>query len=105
MVLVAPPNAGSPLATKFAGTLGNWCRPISQLSEISESYVNRLGSGHGLEIGVIAGMYDRVVPVANTHLDGERAHIVVKATHNSLLASRRVVALAVTYLSNGHFVL
>jgi hypothetical protein len=103
VVLLAPPNTGTPVARHamfFAGPMRN---PAKDLSDHHDSYVNRLPSLDSIEIGVVAARYDTLVPVANTHLAGQSEHIVLNATHNSLLLSRTAANLTSSFLATGQF--
>ena len=44
-----------------------------------------------------------LVPVVDTHLDGERQHVVLSATHNSLLLSRTAADLALAFIAMRKF--
>lgn len=101
VVLIAPPNSGSPVARIAGRLVGRICQPIAELSDHGTSYVNKLPVHSALDIAVIAGRFDVLIPIANTHLAGEREHIVLNATHNSLLFSRVAASLASSFLSTG----
>jgi hypothetical protein len=103
VVLIAPPNTGTPLA-RFASSLcGGLCRPLSELSNRTGSYVNNLPNLDSLDCGVIAGRFDLLVPESNTHIQGERGHIILNATHNTLLFSRTTATLTKAFLTTGSF--
>lgn len=103
VVLLAPPNSGSPLARLTSTVLGSILPPTRELSDRPLSYVNQLHANSTLEVGVIAARYDLFVPARNTHLVGQRDHQRVMASHNSLLASRKVAQKTVNFLRNGRF--
>jgi hypothetical protein len=68
IVLLAPPNAGSPVARIISKLSGQMIVPALELSDQPGSYVNRIESTNDFEIGVLAAKYDFLVPLANTHL-------------------------------------
>jgi alpha-beta hydrolase superfamily lysophospholipase len=103
LVLLAPPNRGSPVARRASSWLGGIVTPMNELSDASSSFVNQLTRNATLDVGVIAARYDLLVPIANTHLENESAHTVVTATHNSLLISRRASNLTTRFLTSGFF--
>jgi len=103
VVFIAPPNSGTPVARWVSAATWGICRPLLDISSHEDSYVNRLPSEMDAEVGIIAGRYDKLVPLPNTHLAGEREHIVVGATHNSLLFSKTTATLASRFITNGHF--
>jgi pimeloyl-ACP methyl ester carboxylesterase len=103
LVFLGPPNRGSPVATFFGPWLRRVCRPIDQLAAREDSYVNCLSPLHGVEFGVIAASLDWLVPVASTHLDGEREHLVIKAMHSQLLVHDDVAKCVCRFLASGSF--
>jgi pimeloyl-ACP methyl ester carboxylesterase len=103
VVLLAPPNHGTPVARNAGRIVGRVCRGIGDLSDGPDSFVNRLRSPPPMDVGVVAAKFDILVPVASTHLDGECQHIVLNATHNSLLLSGRVANLVLAFIAAGRF--
>jgi hypothetical protein len=103
VVLLAPPNRGTPVARYAAKVVGHVCQGIADLSDHSDSFVSRLPSPNSVDVGIIAARFDVLVPVANTHLDGECQHVVLNATHNSLLVSRAAANCVRAFLATGRF--
>ena len=103
IVMLGPPNAGSHVARMFSNTLGRICRPLKELSDEPESYVNRLEKPRGVEIGIIAAEADRVVNLESTHLANQADHIVLPG-HHGMLPLRRDTSKQVTnFLRFGRF--
>jgi pimeloyl-ACP methyl ester carboxylesterase len=103
LVLLAPPNRGSPAARIASIIIGSIFTPTRELSDRSSSYVNQLRTDSIAEIGIIAAKYDILVPAQNTHLPGERRHEILNATHNSLLLSRIACEKTARFLRTGEF--
>lgn len=103
VVMLAPPNRGSRLATKMTPLLGRWIRPLADLSHVPDSAVNRLGVPTGVSIGVLAAAHDGKVRVEDTHLPGEADHLVVPGFHTFLMSSRVVQDRTVRFLRSGRF--
>jgi triacylglycerol lipase len=102
VVMLAPPNAGSHAADRFASLLGWLLRPLPELR------TGEAGVAHDLplpavEVGVIAGAYDGKVSVEETHLHGEAAHVVVPAHHTFLMNRGDVRRLTLAFLREGRF--
>ena len=55
------------------------------------------------ETGVIAAKYDLLVSVERTHLKCERDHVVLNATHDSLLFSKKVSHQVCLFFETGCF--
>jgi pimeloyl-ACP methyl ester carboxylesterase len=103
VVMLGPPHRGSRVATHLARMLGWLCRPLAQLSDGQNSFVNNLAEPTGYEIGIIAAERDRVVRVENTRLTNQVDHIVVKSGHTSMLFQPEVVDLIESFLRQGRF--
>jgi triacylglycerol lipase len=103
IVLLAPPNHGSPAARILARLLRRFCPPMSEMSDHPDSFVNRLTGAKGMQIGVIAARFDTVVPLSSTMLDGQTDHICLRATHTSLLFQRSAASQICSFLSTGRF--
>jgi pimeloyl-ACP methyl ester carboxylesterase len=105
MVMLAPPNRGSHLAS----WLGPWLKPIiptlDQLADRADSYVNCLPIPEKLDIGIIAAQYDGLVNLSNTYLGIERDHLICPHTiHSGVLFHQGVVDQIVHFLEHGCFV-
>jgi triacylglycerol lipase len=103
VVMLAPPNQGSRKADRTAKLLGRWLKPLPELQTTSTSTARVLAVPSGIQVGVIAGRYDGKVEVAETHLDGESAHVVVPATHSLLMFRSDVRDLTIRFLRTGSF--
>jgi pimeloyl-ACP methyl ester carboxylesterase len=103
MVMLGPPNRGSRVATIAARGLGWFCKPLKQLSDAADSYVNRLGTQTGIETGVIAASNDRVVALESTFLPGISDHVVVQSGHTSMLFRNDVAHHVDCFLRVGRF--
>lgn len=112
LVQLAPPNAGSSLATElrelpyFASVVGPLAVTLADPLEAPPHY----------PIGVIAGDHsilptslwtrgedDGIVSVAETRFDGMADHLVVPHTHTFLMNSRTVQSQVVGFLGEGRF--
>jgi pimeloyl-ACP methyl ester carboxylesterase len=101
-VMIAPPNRGSYVATRFAPLLGQICPPIRQLADHEASFVRSLPLP-SCELGVIAAGTDWMVPEASTHLGCQRDHIVVPGLHSTVLWRRETAAQVRHFLEHGAF--
>ncbi len=104
LIMLAPPNRGSPAARMASKILGRVIVPTQELSDSATSYVNQLERTTNVEIGIIAARFDVLVPIANTHLTDVKSHVVINATHNTLLVSIGASNLIVKFLTHGSFV-
>ncbi|HEX7241728.1 MAG TPA: alpha/beta fold hydrolase [Longimicrobiaceae bacterium] len=103
VVMLAPPNQGSRAADRYAPWLGWLLRPLPELRTRDGSTVRTLALPEGVEVAVIAGRYDGKVSVEESHLDGEKAHLVVPAAHTFLMNRADVRSLTLRFLGTGSF--
>ena len=119
VVMIAPPNQGTELATLFADS--EWVDvkrgpAAEQLSSAEESWVRSLGPVE-FELGVIAGNYnsnwvtdwilpsddDGVVTVESTKVDNMRDFVTVPEKHYRLRGNSYVLKQAAYFLKYGLF--
>lgn len=103
IVMLAPPNNGSHIASRFAGAIGWVCRPLGELSDTPDSFVNRMDEPHGIEVGVVAASFDRVVPLKSTFLTCQKDHIVLPSHHGTLPWRDDSARQVASFLKNGSF--
>jgi dienelactone hydrolase len=103
IVLLAPPNHGSPVARWLNRGFGYLYPSLDQLSDRPQSFVNRLEDQLDAPCGVIAATRDRLVPVENTHLAGQDDHAQFKAGHTTMLFYCEVAEMVDRFLRTGRF--
>lgn len=103
VVLLAPPNHGSPIARIASHFLGGIVPPTRELSDSPSSYVNQLPTSSSLDVGIISAKWDILVPSQNTDLATAREQALLSETHNSLLISRSAFNKTVCFLKTGTF--
>ncbi|MFA6293683.1 MAG: alpha/beta fold hydrolase [Victivallales bacterium] len=104
MVMTAPPNQGSVKANEvsripFASTL---LRPLDELKNEKDSFIKTVPVPE-IEIGVIAGLRDGKVQVAESHLEGEKAHLTVNSRHSFIMNRQDVKEAIYEFLRGGKF--
>lgn len=103
VVMLGPPNHGSPVARVLAPYLGWLCPPLHQLTDEASSYVNCLELPRCGQWGIVAAERDYVVPLRSTCLQPEADHIVVPGRHTGILFARRTAEEVAHFLENGSF--
>lgn len=103
LVMLAPPNRGSFVATRTAGLMGGFFRPVAELTTRPDSLVNTLDEPQGIDIGVIAAGLDQLVTLDSTRLTVPHQHVVLRCMHSSLLFRRDAAALTAQFLERGTF--
>jgi len=103
LVMLAPPNRGSFVATRTAGLMGGLFRPVAELTTHPDSLVNTLDEPQGIDIGVIAAGLDQLVTLESTRLAVPHQHVVLRCMHSSLLFRRDAAALTAQFLEQGTF--
>lgn len=103
VVMLAPPNQGSTTADRYARWIG-WLMPhIHDLVTHPESTARTLRLPGDVDVGIIAGLRDGKVQVAETHLEGAREHAVVPCRHTFIMNRRDVQGLITGFLRQGSF--
>jgi hypothetical protein len=103
VVMLAPPNQGSRAADRYAQTLGWLLRPLPELRTRRAAADPAGPLPPAVQVGIIAGARDGKVSVAESHLDGEAAHVVVPGAHTFLMNRGDVHRLTVAFLRDGTF--
>ncbi|MCU0720405.1 MAG: lysophospholipase [Pirellula sp.] len=103
MVLLAPPNQGSPIARYASMLVGRVIQPTRELSDDRNSFIHKMPVPKGIDMGIIAARFDLLVPVANTLLNAAHKHETVNGTHNSILMSTKVCEMIASFLRSGEF--
>jgi pimeloyl-ACP methyl ester carboxylesterase len=103
LVMVAPPNRGSHVASRLAPWLGRICPPLEQLADCDGSLVCRLPPPPVQELGVIAAATDFLVHETSTRLGCEADHITLPGLHSSLLFQRETAEQVQHFLEHGRF--
>jgi pimeloyl-ACP methyl ester carboxylesterase len=103
VVMLVPPNRGSPVARRLARRLGDLFPVLHDLSDEPGSAARRLPPLAGVPFGVIAARFDHVVRRVSTHLPGESGHLLLATTHSFLLLRPSVHRQIVRFLRDGRF--
>lgn len=103
IVMLAPPNRGSNIARTVAPYFAWLWKPLPELSCDEQSYVCQLGCPPDIDVGIIAARRDNKVSVEQTHLEGERDHLVVPGGHTRIIIRRDVCEQTVGFLRDGRF--
>jgi alpha-beta hydrolase superfamily lysophospholipase len=106
LVMLAPPNKGSPIAyslLKRFPFLAQILKPLPQLSNDPFSFIHQVHIPTNIQIGVIAAKYDRKVPPELTHIAGEKDHITLRTNHTLIINSRKAKKAILNFISSGKF--
>lgn len=104
VVMIAPPNGGSGVATKLVPLLG-WLSPtLVELQDTPDSFVNQLGPlPADTETGIIAAERDGKVRLEQTHVTGQTDHCTTSGWHTDVLWTRETARLTTRFLQEGRF--
>ena len=103
VVMLAPPNKGSFVATRVADSVGRVLKPVAELSTAPESLANALPMPRDVEIGVIAAEWDALVSDDSTRPDVPHAHVTLPTFHSGLLFRRDAADHVAAFLATGRF--
>ena len=114
VVMLAPPNKGSELASRFYKIHGPAC---AQIMRDRNSFVNKLGDIN-FECGIIAGgrnyyfflnkyfkgkINDGIVAEDSARIEGQKAFIVLEKGHTLMMYSEEVIVKIEKFLKKGKF--
>ena len=106
VVMLAPPNLGSHVATKLTRYIG-WLTPsLEQLSDCPDSFVNQLPNSlqdHGIEFAIVESTKYRVIIQGGVHLDGHCDYARVDGHHGFLTWYQETIGLVENFLIHGKF--
>jgi pimeloyl-ACP methyl ester carboxylesterase len=102
VVMLAPPNRGARVADRFSPYLRWLLAPLPELVT-QGGLCEALAPPRGVEVGILAGRFDRKVRVEETHLEGASAHAVVPAGHTFIMLRADVQSLVLRFLREGRF--
>jgi triacylglycerol lipase len=103
VVMLAPPNQGAAAADRWARWLG-WAVPhLHDLGTHEGSVARSLRLPADVDVGVIAGERDGTVRVEETHLEGERDHVLVPCQHTFIMNRADVHRMVCRFLHDGRF--
>lgn len=103
VVMLAPPNRGASKADRVL-RYGAWLLPpLADLCTNDGAAARALPAPAGVDVGIIAGVTDRTVKVAETHLDGAAGHVLVPGGHTFIMLRRDVRRLVHGFLETGSF--
>lgn len=103
VVMLAPPNQGSRSADRYTPWVGWLLPPIRELRTDPAATARTLALPADAEVGVIAGERDGKVSISESHLEGERDHVVVRAHHTFIMNRGDVRRLVARFLGTGSF--
>lgn len=109
IVMITPPNQGSPVATRLSQGPFKLCRTLSQLSDRADSFIHELARRENFRLqpfpqtGILAASYDFVIPEQNLAFNGQTDKIVVFGGHNGMLIRPTAFRQVVHFLKHGYF--
>lgn len=106
LIMLAPPNQGSSLATLFCKllpSLSNKIKPLLELSTHQNAYVHQVPVPKNIIIGIIAGRFDAKVPPKRAALLHHPHFIVVNAAHPFIMNNASARKSILAFLANKKF--
>jgi pimeloyl-ACP methyl ester carboxylesterase len=103
IVMLAPPNGGSHVASLLGRRLRWVCPTMDELSDVPHSYVNRLRKPEGYPFGIIAAKFDWVIRPSKVNLPGATDYSVVACNHGLLPWHQQTLDQTARFLKTGSF--
>jgi pimeloyl-ACP methyl ester carboxylesterase len=105
VVMLCPPNGGSHVATRLAPVLGLICKTLVEITDLPDSWVNRLPTTlpSRTPVGVIVAGGDLVVAPESTHLPGVEQRLVIPGMHSGVLLKVATAEATIRFLRTASF--
>jgi len=105
VVMLCPPNGGSHMATRLAPVLGSICKTLVEITDLPDSWVNRLPTTLPsiARVGVIVASGDLVVAPESTQLPGADERLVIPGMHSAVLLKAATAEAAIRFLRTATF--
>lgn len=105
VVMLCPPNGGSHVATRLAPVLGPICQTLVEITDLPDSWVNRLPTTlpSMTPVGVIVASDDLVVAPESTHLPGVEQRLVIPGMHSGVLLKAATAEATIRFLRTASF--
>ena len=105
LIMLAPPNGGSKAANigSKIWPIPNILKPITELQNCKESAIHKIPIPDNIDIGVIAGKYDKKVSIAESHIKNEKDHLVINASHTFIMNHKKTKEAVLNFLSYSKF--
>ena len=106
LIMLSPPNQGSPLAKlliKYAPFITRFIHPLAELSCSHEAYVHQVAVPDGMMIGIIAGRFDAKTPPSVTTLNGQKDFLIINTTHTFIMNHPNTRKAIIKFLKYGNF--
>lgn len=106
IVMLAPPNRGSKVATfclKYIPGSASLIKTLPDLSFGDNSPVHRIPVPEEFDIGILAASHDILVPRCSTALPCQSDYLVVFSGHTYMMLRPKVMRQTFAFLRDGHF--
>lgn len=105
IVMIAPPNHGSPIASMYAPLFGWLSKTLIEISDAEDSFVRQLSDqiDPDYEVGVLQAQTDFVVPTENTRLPEAKEYVMLPGFHSSVVFHQRTADQVHNFLQTGEF--
>lgn len=105
IVMITPPNRGSPVATMYAPLFGWFSRTLVELADSDDSFVNQIRSqlDPDYEVGVLQAQTDFLVPVEHTQLAEAKEYLMLRGFHSTITLHEDTIRHIHHFLQNGEF--
>jgi pimeloyl-ACP methyl ester carboxylesterase len=104
-VMLCPPNRGSHVARRLSLAVGRFLPAFRDLSDQSDSTVNRLPKtiADRIDVGIILAEGDLVVRPSSAKLPGVKDYALVPGMHSAVFRQRQTPVLVESFLRVGDF--
>jgi len=106
IVMLVPPNQGSPYAEKLLNwipKLHTFIKPLHDISSHEQAHIHTLAHLNHPKIGIIAAKYDKKSPLSHVHLPNQRDLLIITTTHNFIIDTPSTKRAILKFIQTGQF--
>ncbi|MAZ38926.1 MAG: hypothetical protein CMF49_02315 [Legionellales bacterium] len=106
VVMLVPPNQGSPYASKILTWLPKiklLIKPLFDISHLPQAHVHTLKSVCHPNIGIIAAKYDKKAPSELAHLPYQKDFMIINITHSLIIDHPKTKKAILNFIRFGRF--
>ena len=107
IVMLVPPNQGSPYAEKLLRLLpklGSYIKPLHDISTFESAQIHQLTHLAHPKVGIIAAKFDNKSPLSHVHLPMQRDFLIINTTHSLIIDMPRTKRAILKFIQTGAFV-
>lgn len=107
IVMLTPPNQGSPYAEKLLTLLpklGSYIKPLHDISTFESAQIHRLTHLEHPKVGIIAAKFDNKAPLSHVHIPTQQDLLIINTTHSLIIDTPQTKRAILKFIRTGTFI-